>query len=123
MNTDIFVPISIVTALAVTVWAIVYNGRKKHESLQKTVRFSVEKGQALPTQFINNLVLNTDPVRADLRRSLLFLSLAVSIVIFALLLPVNEPQITLAIIAFSVFPTIFGLLFLLFWYLGYRRKD
>ncbi|MEP1599648.1 MAG: hypothetical protein ABJM18_14950, partial [Hyphomonas sp.] len=78
MSEDIVVPVVFFGALAGIVWLVSHYNYKKRLTLHETVRHAVDKGQDLTGETMEKLALITDPIRADLRRGVLFLAVGVA---------------------------------------------
>ena len=90
MSEDIIVPIAFFGSIAGIVWLVSHYNFKKRLTLHETVRHAVDKGQDLTGEAMEKLALITDPVRADLRRGVLFMAVGIAFGFLGLMVGIEE---------------------------------
>ena len=122
MSEEIIVPIAVFGSIAGIVWLVSHYNFKKRLTLHETVRYAIDKGQDLTGDAMEKLALATDPVRADLRRGVLFLAVGVAFGFLGLMVGMEEGEAVRPMIGVASFPVFIGLAYLGLWAAGRREK-
>ena len=117
MSEDIVVPVVFFGAIAGIVWLVSHYNFKKRLTLHETVRHAVDKGQDLTSALI------TDPVRADLRRGVLFLAVGVAFGFLGVMVGMEEGEAVKPMIGVASFPVFIGLAYLGLWAASRRGQQ
>lgn len=115
MDTELFVPISMFAAIVGIVWLVSYFNSKKRLTLHETIRHAVDKGQDLSVEMMEKLALITDPVRADLRKGVLFLAFGAAFGFLGVMIGMEEGEAIKPMIGVASFPVFIGLAYLGLW--------
>ena len=122
MSEDIIVPIAFFGSIAGIVWLVSHYNFKKRLTLHETVRHAVDKGQDLTGEAMEKLALITDPVRADLRRGVLFMAVGIAFGPMGLMVGMEEGEAVKPMIGVASFPVFIGLAYLGLWAAGRREQ-
>ena len=122
MSEDIIVPIAFFGSIAGIVWLVSHYNFKKRLTLHETVRHAVDKGQDLTGEAMEKLALITDPVRADLRRGVLFMAVGIAFGFLGLMGGIEEGEAVKPMIGVASFPVFIGLAYLGLWAAGRREQ-
>ena len=122
MSEDIIVPIAFFGSIAGIVWLVSHYNFKKRLTLHETVRHSVNKGHDLTGEAMEKLALITDPVRADLRRGVLFMAVGIAFGFLGLMVGIEEGEAVKPMIGVASFPVFIGLAYLGLWAAGRREQ-
>ena len=74
MGVEVIVPTVFFGSIVGIVWLVSFFNGRKRLTIHETLRHAIDKGQTLSPELLQNMSLVTDPVRADLRRGVLFLA-------------------------------------------------
>ena len=123
MSEDIVVPVVFFGAIAGIVWLVSHYNFKKRLTLHETVRHAVDKGQDLTGETMEKLALITDPIRADLRRGVLFLAVGVAFGFLGMMVGMEEGEAVKPMIGVASFPVFIGLAYLGLWAASRRGQQ
>lgn len=115
---DVLVPIVLFLSIPATVWLVSYFNARKRLTVHETLRYAIDKGQELSPEMMEKMSLLTDPVRADLRRGVLFLAFGAAFAIFATIMGRLDTEAMIPMLGISVFPIALGLAYLGLWMAG-----
>lgn len=118
---DVVVPVVLFLAPAVIVWIVSYFNARKRNTVHETLRLAIEKGQALSPEMMEKMSLLTDPVRADLRRGVLFLAFGAAFAVLAGLVGSEERDALTPMLGVATFPIFIGIAYIGLWAFG-REK-
>ncbi len=118
MTEDIVVPIALFGMVVGIVWLVSHFNYKKRRTIHETVRDAIDKGQTLDRDLIERLALVTDPVRADLRRGVLFIAFGVAFGFLGVMVSMEEAEAIRPMIGVASFPFFLGLAYLGLWAFG-----
>ena len=110
---DVLVPIALFLMVGTIVWLVVYFRYKKQHDLQLTLRESLNSGQSLSPDFIEQLVAALNPKRSDLRRGLLWMAVALGALVFSF--TIHDDEAIGPIAGLSALPFFIGLAYFLLW--------
>ena len=118
---DIIVPIGLFAMIVGIVWLVSHFNFKKRKTIHETVRGAIDKGQVLDREMIERLALVTDPVRADLRRGVLFLAVGIAFGFLGMMVGSEQGEAIKPMIGVASFPVFLGLAYLGLWAFGRRE--
>ena len=122
MSEDIIVPVALFGSIIGIVWLVSHFNFKKRKTLHETVRHAVDAGQILDRETMEKLALITDPVRADLRRGVLFLAFGIAFGFLGWMVGMEEGEAIKPMIGVASFPVFLGLAYLGLWAFGRRGE-
>ncbi len=118
MGVEIIVPVSLFASIVIVVWLIRHFSFKKREAAHETIRHAISNGQPVSSDLIQDLSAITDPVRADLRRGVLLIALALPILVFGGMIAMENEESFMPVIGVASFPGILGLAYIGLWAFG-----
>ena len=116
---DTLVPIALFAIVPLTTWIVSSFGARKRDTIHLTLRHAIDNGQTLDKELLERMSMITDPVRLDLRRGVLFITVGIAFALLGLLIGAQEPEAVLAMFGIALFPGLLGLAYLGLW-LGTR---
>lgn len=119
---DIFVPIALFGMVVGIVWLVSFFNSRKRTTVHETLRHAIDKGQILSDEMMVRLSLANDPVRADLRRGVLFLAFGVAFGFLGVMVGMEEGEAIRPMIGVASFPVFLGLAYLGLWAFSRDRK-
>lgn len=116
MDVEILIPITFFGMIVLIVWMVQHSGQKKRAEAMKTLRLAIEKGQPLTPEALESMARLSSPI-ADLRRGIVFVSIAAGFASFATIVGTglgNEggPEMMRALYGVATFPLFIGVAFL-----------
>lgn len=116
MDVEILIPISFFGMIVLIVWLLQHFGQKKRMEAMKTLRLAIEKGQPLTPEAFDSMARFSSPI-ADLRRGIIFVSIAAGFAAFATIVGTGMnndggPEMMRALYGVATFPLFIGLAFL-----------
>ncbi len=116
MDVEILIPISFFGMIVLIVWLVQHSGQKKRAEAMKTLRLAIEKGQPLTPEALDSMARLSSPI-ADLRRGIIFVSIAAGFASFATVVGTGMtesggPEMMRALYGVATFPLFIGLAFL-----------
>ena len=121
MVEDVVVPVVLFLAPALIVWIVSYFNARKRSTVHETLRFAIDKGQVLSPEMLDKMSLLTDPVRADLRRGVLFLAFGAAFAVLGGLISAEEAEALTPMLGVACFPIFIGIAYIGLWAFG-REK-
>ena len=115
----IAVPIALFIVVGVVVLGGFYLLTRMETLRQKTLQKALDKGTELTPAFLDSVGKSVDFDMRDLRRGILLCSFGIALLIFGILAFDLNPDTP--VYAFSVFPFILGLAYLLVWKLQHKK--
>ncbi len=112
---DTLVPLGLFLMMGVVVWTIMFFRFRARQELQLTLRSSVEAGQVLSPEALEDLVAAMQPKKSDLRRGLLWMAIALGIAVCSFVINDDEAR---ALIPKPPMAEIIGLAYFILWRLG-----
>ena len=104
MGVEIAVPIAFFGSIIASIWLVSYFNSRKRLTIHETLRHAIDKGQTLSPELLQNMSLVTDPVRADLRRGVLFLAFGAAFGVLAALIGHEEADALTPMLGVATFP-------------------
>jgi hypothetical protein len=117
MNGEIFIPLTFFAMVVLIVWLVQHFGAKKRAEAFQTLRLAIEKGQPLTPEALESMARVTSPI-ADLRRGIVFISIAAGFATFATIIGsgtgIHEggAEVARGLYGVATFPLFIGLAFL-----------
>ena len=87
---DVIVPIVLFSVLPVCIWLVSLFNYKKRLTAHETVRHAIDAGQVVSPELIEKMSLLVDPIRADLRRGVLFIAFGAAFGVLGLMVGHEE---------------------------------
>lgn len=111
----ILVPAFVFGSIPLTVWIVSFFNTKKRQTIHETLRHAIDKGQELSPEMMEKMSLLNDPVRADLRRGVLFLAFGAALAVLGVIIGQEEAEALTAMLGVATFPVFLGLAYLGLW--------
>ncbi len=118
MSEDVIVPIAIFGSMVAVVWLVSLFNFKKRGTIHETLRHAIDKGQVLSDDMMVRLSLANDPVRADLRRGVLFLAFGAAFGFLGMMVGMEDGEAIRPMLGVASFPVFIGLAYLGLWAFG-----
>ncbi len=115
---EIFVPISLFTMIFGIVAIVTFFRFRNRQELQLTIRATLDSGQALSSELLEQLTAALQPQRNDVRRGVILLSIGLAFICFAFL--IGRENAFGPMLGLSAFPIFTGFAYLLMGYLGQK---
>lgn len=120
---DVIVPIVLFSVLPVCIWLVSLFNYKKRLTAHETVRHAIDSGQTISPELIEKMSLLVDPIRADLRRGVLFIAFGAAFAVLGLMVGREEGEAIMPMLGVASFPIFLGLAYLGLWAFGHGRKS
>ncbi|HPF23748.1 MAG: DUF6249 domain-containing protein [Hyphomonas sp.] len=121
MGEDVLVPAILFGSIVAIVWLVSLFNSKKRTTVHETLRHAIDKGQVLSDEMMVRLSLANDPVRADLRRGVLFIAAGLAFAFLGWMVGMEEGEAIRPMLGVAAFPVFLGLAYLGLWVSG--RND
>lgn len=112
---DVMVPIVLFLTPAVIVLIVSYFNSRKRTTIHETLRYAIDKGQTLSPDLLEKMSLVTDPIRADLRRGVLFLAFGAAFAVLGTLIGMEEAEAVRPMLGVAAFPIFMGIAYIGLW--------
>ena len=119
---DVLVPIVLFSVLPVCIWLVSLFNYKKRLTAHETVRHAIDSGQTISPELIEKMSLLVDPIRADLRRGVLFIAFGCAFPVLGTVVGQQEGEAVMPMIGVASFPVFLGLAYLGLWKFGHGSK-
>ncbi|KDA02909.1 DUF6249 domain-containing protein [Hyphomonas oceanitis] len=119
---DVLVPIVLFSVLPVCIWLVSLFNYKKRLTAHETVRHAIDSGQTISPELIEKMSLLVDPIRADLRRGVLFIAFGCAFAVLGMVVGQQEGEAVMPMIGVASFPVFLGLAYLGLWKFGHGSK-
>jgi len=123
MGAEILVPIAFFGTIVAAVWLVSYFNGRKRMTVHETLRHAIDKGQPLSPELMDRMSLVTDPVRADLRRGVLFLAFGAAFAVLGTLIGIEEAEAITPMLGVATFPIFLGIAYIGLWAFGRGRSQ
>ena len=117
----VFVPIVFFIAIAVVLCVFYYLRHRTSQAVQETVRTAIEQGQQLTPEILEKLGQPPQPMKSDLRRGVILVSVGLGIAAFGAL--VGEDDAMRPMLAIGSLPFLIGVAYLGLWKFGKSDKS
>lgn len=119
---DVLVPIVLFSVLPVCIWLVSLFNYKKRLTAHETVRHAIDSGQTISPELIEKMSLLVDPIRADLRRGVLFIAFGAAFAVLGIMVSFEDSEAVMPMFGVAAFPVFLGLAYLGLWAFGHGRK-
>ena len=123
MGVEIIVPTVFFGRIVGIVWLVSYFNGRKRLTIHETLRHAIDKGQTLSPELLQNMSLVTDPVRADLRRGVLFLAFGAAFAVLGTLIGMEESEAVTPMLGIATFPIFMGIAYVGLWAFGRGKTE
>ena len=120
MMEEIFVPVALFVMIFGIVAIVMFYRFRNRQELQLTVRATLESGQTLSAELLEQLTAALHPKRNDIRRGIVLLAIGFAFVLFAF--AVGHDEASGPLLGLAAFPVLVGLAYLLLGFLA-RNSD
>jgi hypothetical protein len=120
---DVMVPIVLFLTPAVIVLIVSFFNARKRLTIHETLRNAIDKGQELSPDLLDKMSMVTDPVRADLRRGVLFLAFGAAFAVLGALLGMEDSEFVRPMIGVATFPIFIGIAYIGLWAFGRGKSE
>ena len=120
---DVLVPIVLFSVLPVCIWLVSLFNYKKRLTAHETVRHAIDSGQTISPELIEKMSLLVDPIRADLRRGVLFIAFGAAFAVLGFMVSFEDSEAVMPMFGVAAFPVFLGLAYLGLWAFGHGRKS
>lgn len=121
MEEGIVIPVTMFVSTAVVMIVWFYFKHRARVETQHTFRLALEKGSELSPEFIKQLGEPEPDERRDLRRGLIWLSLAVGLVLIGVAVP--EPDALRGLLAGAALPFSIGCAYMIMYRFGIKKAS
>jgi hypothetical protein len=115
MGEEVFVPAILFGSIVGIVWLVSHFNFKKRSTVHETLRHAIDQGQVLSDDMMVRLSLANDPVRADLRRGVLFIAAGLAFAFLGTMVGMEEGDAIRPRLGVAAFPVFLGLAYLGLW--------
>lgn len=123
MGEEIIVPTVVFGSIVGIVWLVSYFNSRKRLTIHETLRHAIDKGQTLSPELLQNMSLVTDPVRADLRRGVLFLAFGAAFAVLGAIIGMEESEAITPMLGVATFPIFMGIAYIGLWAFGRGKTE
>lgn len=123
MGVEIIVPTVFFGTIFGVVWLVSFFNGRKRLTIHETLRHAIDKGQTLSPELLQNMSLVTDPVRADLRRGVLFLAFGAAFGVLAAMIGIEESEAITPMLGVASFPVFLGIAYIGLWAFGRGKGE
>lgn len=120
---DTLVPIFLFLSIVGFFWLFSHYNFRKRATTHESLRYAIDKGQPISMDLIEKMTMFVDPVRADLRRGVLFIAFGVAFLFLGSIITSQEGEPFGPVLGVASFPIILGLAYLGLWRFGHGRKQ
>jgi hypothetical protein len=120
---EVLVPIVLFLTPAVIVLIVSYFNARKRLTIHETLRHAIDKGQVLSPDLMDRMSMVTDPVRADLRRGVLFLAFGAAFGVLSALIGYEEAEALTPMLGVATFPIFLGIAYIGLWAFGRGKSE
>ncbi|MBI1254191.1 MAG: hypothetical protein GC196_07605 [Hyphomonas sp.] len=123
MGVEVLVPVAFFGTIIATVWLVSYFNGRKRLTIHETLRHAIDKGQSLSPELMDRMSMVTDPVRADLRRGVLFLAFGAAFGVLSALIGHQEAEALTPMLGVATFPIFLGIAYIGLWAFGRGKSE
>ena len=123
MGVEVIVPTVFFGSIIGIVWLVSFFNGRKRLTIHETLRHAIDKGQTLSPELLQNMSLVTDPVRADLRRGVLFLAFGAAFAVLGTLIGMEESEAITPMLGVATFPIFMGIAYIGLWAFGRGKTE
>ena len=122
MGEDVLVPVAMFASVVGIVWLVSLFNAKKRTTVHETLRHAIDHGQVLSDEMMVRLSLANDPVRADLRRGVLFIAAGLAFAFLGTMVGMEEGEAIRPMLGVAAFPVFLGVAYLGLWVSGRNER-
>ncbi len=122
MNEDTLVPLIVFGSIIAGIWLFSHFNFKKRHTVHETLRHAIDNGQPVSEDLIQKMSMITDPIKADLRRGVLFVAFGAAFLCLAAIVGSAEQDAIRPLLGVATFPIILGLAYFGLWAFGHDKK-
>ncbi|MFN4226269.1 MAG: DUF6249 domain-containing protein [Hyphomonas sp.] len=123
MGPDVVVPTVFFATIIGSIWLVSFFNARKRLTIHETLRHAIEKGQTLSPELLERMSMVTDPVRADLRRGVLFLAFGAAFAVLGAMIGVDQANALMPMIGVAAFPVFLGIAYIGLWAFGRGKSE
>jgi len=121
MDEGIIIPVAMFISVSVVMIVWLYLKHRSRVEMQQTFRLALEKGNELSPEFIKQLGEPEPDKDRDMRRGLIWLSLAVGLVLIGFAVP--EPEALRGLLAGAALPFCIGCAYMFMYLYGNKKES
>jgi len=121
MDEEIFIPIVMFVSIAVVMIVWLYLKHRSRVETQQTFRLALDKGNELSPDFIKQLGEPEPDTNRDMRRGVIWLSLAIGLVLIGFAVP--EPEALRGLLAGAALPFCIGCAYMFMYLYGNKKES
>jgi len=106
-----------------SIWLVSYFNSRKRLTIHETLRHAIDKGQTLSPDLLEKMSLVTDPIRADLRRGVLFLAFGAAFAVLGAMIGMEEAEAVTPVLGVAAFPIFMGIAYIGLWAFGRGKGE
>ena len=118
---EVFIPIVMFISMAVVIIVWLYLTHRSRVETQQTFRLALDKGNELSPEFIKQLGEPEQDKDRDMRRGLIWLSLALGLVLIGFAVP--EPEALRGLLAGAALPFCIGCAYMIMYRFGAKKES
>ena len=122
MGEDVLVPAILFGSIVGIVWLVSYFNSRKRKTIHETLRHAIDQGQVLSDDMMVRLSLANDPIRADLRRGVLFIASGLAFAFLGTMIGMEDGEAIRPMIGVAAFPVFLGVAYLGLWVSGRNER-
>jgi len=115
---EALVPVALFTMIFGIVAIVTFYRFRSRQELQLTIRATLDSGQALSSELLEQLTAALQPQRNDFRRGVILLAIGLAFICLAFVM--DDEGVTGPMLGVSAFPIFTGFAYLLMGYLGQK---
>ncbi|MFN7168258.1 MAG: DUF6249 domain-containing protein [Pannonibacter sp.] len=123
MGEEVIVPAIMFGSIVGIVWLVSYFNSRKRLTVHETIRHALDKGQPLSPDLMDRMSMVTDPVRADLRRGVLFLAFGAAFAVLGAVIGMEESDALTPMLGVATFPIFLGIAYIGLWAFGRGKPE
>lgn len=120
MQEEILVPIALFAIIPASIWAVSAYRSRAHKATMTFLETVANKGEVITPELVHSLGVRRRPKNADLRTGAVLLAIALSMLIFANVVPDDEG--TRVMSGLAAFPGLIGMVFIGLWAFVTRKE-
>ena len=118
---EVFIPIVMFISMAVVIIVWLYLKHRSRVETQQTFRLALDKGNELSPEFVKQLGEPEQDKDRDMRRGLIWLSLALGLVLIGFAVP--QPEALRGLLAGAALPFCIGCAYMIMYRFGAKKES
>ena len=123
MGPDIIIPVVFFGSIIGVVWLVSFFNGRKRLTVHETIRHALDKGTPLSPELMDRMSMVTDPVRADLRRGVLFLAFGAAFAVLRGVIGMEDSDALTPMLGVATFPIFLGIAYIGLWAFGRGKSE